>query len=172
MKTLLAILFAPMALFAQPSFPTNVVVLPQTNGSVTVQWTPSASTNINHVVYIGVAPGTYNVSLTVSNGSTANIPNLAPGFTYYFSVRAKDRTSGVESDASNEANYQVRKPAAPSQLQTTMITPVLEWALFPEGPWISSFEWPTKTLPTDGDGGRRFYRVKLVTEHGPLITKL
>lgn len=172
MKTILTILFLSVfCAFSQPSFPTNVVVLPQTNGSVTVQWTPSAATNCNSVVYIGVASGTYNVSMTVSNGGTVNIPNLAPGFTYYFRVRAKERTTGIESDPSNEASYQVIKPAPPGQdLRTVMFTPVLEGTEFLGGVFVEVIRWPTKTVLPESNA--RFFRQRMDTSEGAAVRKL
>lgn len=172
MKTILSFLLLAVApAFGQPAFPTNVVVLPQTNGSVSVAWTPSPATNVNSVVYIGVAPGVYNVSITVSNGGTVSIPNLAPGFTYYFRVRAKDRATGIESDPSNEVNYQVTKPAPTGQdLRTVMFTPVVEGAEFLGGQFVEVLRWEPKTILPDSKA--KFFRQRMDISEGPAIRKL
>jgi hypothetical protein len=177
MKTILAIVAlcvtSSLRLVAQPfpAFSTNIVVVPQTNGSVNVQWTPSPSTNVNTIVYVGVVSGVYNISITVSNGGVANIPGLAPGGTYYFRVRAKDRTSGIESDPSNEVSYQVTKPQPTGQdLRTVMFTPVLEGTEFIGGLYTEVLRWPTKTILPESRA--RFFRQRMDTSEGPAIRKL
>lgn len=89
---LTALLFAGQRSFAQ---------------SVTLAWDASTSSNIvSYAIYYGTASRQYTVKTDVGNVTTATLPNLTPGLTYYFAATAID-ASGVESSLSTEVSYRV-----------------------------------------------------------------
>jgi hypothetical protein len=74
--------------------------------SLTLQWNPSESPQItSYHVYYGTASGNYTNSLVAGNVTTATVPALSFGVTYYFAITATD-ADGVESAFSNEISYQ------------------------------------------------------------------
>jgi hypothetical protein len=73
--------------------------------SVTLGWDNSTDPTVGgYRVYYGVTSGLYPNSVTVGNVTTATIPGLASGVTYYFAVTTYN-TSGMESPFSNEIIY-------------------------------------------------------------------
>ncbi len=61
-------------------------------------------------VYYGTVSGQYTQQIDVGNSTTADVPNLQPGVTYYFEVKAYD-ASNAESSPSNETSFLT--PSAP-----------------------------------------------------------
>jgi hypothetical protein len=73
--------------------------------SVTLQWTPSADTNVaGYRIYYGTASHVYTASNTVGNVTTASIGGLADATTYFFAATTMDAV-GDESGFSNEASF-------------------------------------------------------------------
>ena len=85
--------------------------------SVTLAWNPSTNTDIaNYEVYYGPASQTYTNFVTVGNVTNATISGLVEGGTYYFAAKAVT-SSGLQSQFSNEASYQVPIPTNPPAIQ-------------------------------------------------------
>ena len=75
--------------------------------SVSLAWDPNSETNLaGYVIYYGTASGQYSSSNNVGNTTNTTVSGLMEGGNYYFVVTAYD-ASGLESDPSNEVNYQV-----------------------------------------------------------------
>lgn len=160
MKTRLSILClgAFVANLGAQPFPTNLVLRPNQYGSVTLAWDPSPDTNVvAHVVYLGLAPGVYNLQQETTN-TTAAVSNLAAGFTYHFAVTART-AARIESDFSNEVTWTIAKPPAPT-VRTLELSAVLKSAPSPVGPWRVEHRWNEQRILADD--ARRFYRVELV----------
>jgi hypothetical protein len=89
-------------------------VAPSPAGAVqkaTLAWVASADANIiGYRIYRGAASRAYTDVLDVGNVTKATLSGLMEGATYYFAVTAYD-SSGLESPASNEASYEVPRPA-------------------------------------------------------------
>ena len=76
---------------------------------VTLAWDRSPDSSVTgYRVYYGGVSGNYTNSLAVGNATTATIPGLASGVTYFFAVSAS-ATNGLESILSNEIAYTVPK---------------------------------------------------------------
>jgi len=71
--------------------------------SVTLAWNPDPGVAGYHLHY-GTASGVYNQTTDVGNTTTATVPNLTPGLTYFFVVTAFN-TAGLESLPSNEVSF-------------------------------------------------------------------
>ena len=77
--------------------------------SITLAWDPPASYTdgnplkdlIGYSIHYGTRSGKYTDKVTVGNVSTYTVEGLEPGITYYFVVRARDK-SGKESSFSKE----------------------------------------------------------------------
>jgi hypothetical protein len=106
------------ALFVCPS-----KLFAQSSSAVTLAWnsSPSPSTAGYSIAY-GTATGIYPTSTDVGNQTTATIPGLSAGQTYFFVVTAYD-VAGQKSPPSNEVNYQVpsASPSLPAPWQTVGI---------------------------------------------------
>jgi len=75
--------------------------------SVTFVWNPSNwSTIAGYRLYYGAASRAYSHTLDVGNNTTATVPDLAIGPTYFFTVTVYD-IIGLESTFSNEISYTV-----------------------------------------------------------------
>jgi len=80
------------------------------NGSVTLTWNSSTSTNIvAYEIYYGTASGVYNSVDYVTNSTNVTISGLVVGTTYYFAAAAVDALGDV-SQFSNEIEYKVPNP--------------------------------------------------------------
>lgn len=78
---------------------------------VTFEWNASPETDVtNYVLHYGTSSGAYTKSLNAGNVTTATIPDLVAGFTYYFAVTAVN-DADLESLPSNEISYTVPWPA-------------------------------------------------------------
>ena len=70
-------------------------------------------------LYGGIAPGQYAWSIDVGNATTAALPALPPGTTYYFVVRAYN-ASGQFGPPSNEASLDLNgRPGMPTSFVAT-----------------------------------------------------
>jgi fibronectin type 3 domain-containing protein len=78
--------------------------------SVTLAWDASSDISIaGYRLYEGVASQTYSNVIDVGNATTAMVPNLVGGVSYFFAVTAYD-ADGAESAFSGEINYTVPLP--------------------------------------------------------------
>jgi Bacterial Ig domain/Fibronectin type III domain len=88
---------------------TSLVLSPAAGGqsSVTLAWTGSTTPDVtSYNVYYGVVRQTYTNIIPLGNVTTAVVPGLLQGATYYFAVTAVD-AQGLESIHSNEIGYTV-----------------------------------------------------------------
>ena len=123
---------AGKALLAYPIFgppaPTNVTAASAPGGAV-VSWTAAAGAS-TYNVYVATQPGAepFTAAVTGVTGSSALVPNLVPGTTYYFTVKTAG-PSGI-SAASNEASAVPIAPAPASHLTATagVGSVTLSWA--------------------------------------------
>jgi hypothetical protein len=77
------------------------------DSSVTLVWAPSSDPNASgYNVYFGTTSHNYTSMVTVGNTTSATIPGLTPGTTYYFAITTYDM-SGNESVFSSEVSYLV-----------------------------------------------------------------
>ena len=93
--------------------------------SVSLAWNGNTEPDIaGYRVYYGVASHTYFFPpVDVGNLTTATLPNLAAGTTYYFAATAYN-TAGAESAFSNEVVFShVRADSTPSPTATRTPTP-------------------------------------------------
>jgi hypothetical protein len=68
-------------------------------------WDPSPDPSVSgYRIYYGTTPGTYSSSILAGNATTAIVPGLAAGVTYYFVITAYD-VNGVESAYSDEISF-------------------------------------------------------------------
>ena len=97
--------FAVFALLASLQFPA------QATQSVGLAWDPSPDTDIaTYRVYYGLSSGDRSSSIQVGNVTSATVPNLTDGSTYFFVVTAVN-TAALESEPSNEISYTTPGPA-------------------------------------------------------------
>ncbi len=79
----------------------------QAEKSVTLAWDPSPTpTVVGYTIQYGTNSGQYSEFLLLGNETTAVVPDLLEGVTYYFVVTAHTE-EGLESDPSNELEYTV-----------------------------------------------------------------
>lgn len=76
--------------------------------SVTLCWDRSADTNAtNYVVRAGATSGHWDREYPAGDNSVLTIPDLPPMTAVYFVVFARDDSTGLESDPSNEVGIPV-----------------------------------------------------------------
>jgi hypothetical protein len=80
-----------------------LLALPALAGQVSLAWDASPSPAVGYYVYYGVASQTYGAPIDVGNQTTAIVPNLTAGQTYYFAVTAYD-VARSQSPFSNEVS--------------------------------------------------------------------
>ena len=84
-----------------------VGALGQGTATVTLAWDPSPSPTVaGYNVYYGTASLAYTYEQSAGAATSATVPGLLPGTTYYFAVTALD-AAGDESIFSNEVSYTV-----------------------------------------------------------------
>jgi hypothetical protein len=86
--------------------------------SITLAWEPSADADVvGYSLYYGAASHTYTNKVGVGPATSATIPNLVPGITYFFAATASD-SEGLESDFSNEVSYLVGRSFISGHVKT------------------------------------------------------
>ena len=91
---------------------TAISLTARAQSRVTLAWNASAGGAIaGYRVYSGASSQTYTNMLDVGNVTTATVPNLLAGTTYYFAVTAYD-LAGLESAFSTEISFTV--PTTPT----------------------------------------------------------
>ena len=124
-------------ILANPSSPTTTAIIPSVNtritatytaattptaeptsapsvASVTLAWDASSDPNIaGYKLRYGTTSGDPSQTVDVGKTTTATVPNLNHGRTYYFTVIAYD-AAGVESQHSNEASHTAKPSLAPA----------------------------------------------------------
>lgn len=84
------------------------VVGPSLAGQVDLAWDRSTSTDVGgYKIFYGPASGSYTASVDTGNVTSATIPDLSPGGTYYFSAKAYNSGRTAESAYSNEVSATV-----------------------------------------------------------------
>ena len=93
------ILWGALLLFVQsPAF---------ADQAVTLTWNPSPNANVaGYKIYFGGASRVYTNSVTLGIVTNVTISGLSEGTTYFFGATTLD-VSGIESDFSNEATYDI-----------------------------------------------------------------
>jgi List-Bact-rpt repeat protein/fibronectin type III domain protein len=80
--------------------------------SATLAWDRNSEPNIaKYKLYYGTQSGSPSQSLDAGSVTSATVPNLNDGTTYFFRVTAIN-TAGLESQPSNEVSYTAPNPAA------------------------------------------------------------
>ena len=102
----LASLLAFLLLTAAIQYPFRAMgSVPSDPYSLNLSWNSSPSPEVvGYQIYYGSASGVYTNILFLGNLTTATVPGLASGVTYYFAITAVN-ILGQESDFSNEAIY-------------------------------------------------------------------
>lgn len=77
--------------------------------TVTLAWDPNPEPDISYQVSYGLASGQHVENLPLVTTTEATTPDLVPGTTYYFIVRAVN-SKGLMSPPSNEISYTVPEP--------------------------------------------------------------
>ncbi len=148
--------FAVFALFASLQFPA------QATQSVGLAWDPSPDSDIaTYRVYYGLSSGDRSSVIQVGNVTSATVPNLADGSTYFFVVTAVN-TAALESEPSNEISYTTSGPGpnptpspSPGPTPTPTATPSATPTPFPTptpgpSPSVSPPPAPTQGAPQPG----------------------
>lgn len=87
--------------------------------SVTLAWDPSPEPGIAaYRLKYGTSSGSYTQTIEVGGATSATIPNLSEGNTYFFVVTAVDSSSG-ESVPSNEVSFSIQAPNLPPTVTMT-----------------------------------------------------
>jgi len=172
LRIICSLLFLVVIAKAQPSFPTNIVVTPNTNGYVLLTWEPSGETNLaGYNIYVGVTPRTYNTNVFVEGYNTASytLRGIGTG-TFYVALTAVSNI-GLECDYSNEIRVVVNniKPSIPNTLKTGKLLGSFYSSRYPTGPWelIAGTE---KLILADEQA--QFFRSSVEIVQGPEITLL
>jgi predicted phage tail protein len=87
--------------------------------SVTLAWDQNPEPDIaGYRVLYGTSSGVYAQALDVGNTTTAVVPNLTAGTTYYFAVRAYN-TAAIDGAASAEISFTLPSPNTPPTVALT-----------------------------------------------------
>lgn len=130
-------------------------------------------------LYYGTSSGNYTNKVNVGNVTTATIPDLAAGVTYYFSATAYD-AAGNESDFSNETSFLVpgvlafvnnvsagnpptiKFPVEPGHWYEVQATTDLQsWTTIWQTDVATTNDWVQFSDPDAAAFGSRFYRLVL-----------
>jgi hypothetical protein len=127
--------------------------------SVTLAWDPSPDSNVtSYVLYYGQASRHWTASTNVGNTNLATVTGLAAG-TWFFVVTARDDTTGLESDPSNEVWCTLGpQRVTPPKLRSLSLSAVLESAPTPVGPWVAECWIFQSNMVARSD--RAFYRFR------------
>ena len=87
---------------------------------VKLAWDPPSGTPAGYKVYWGEASGNYTNSLDAGLATTATVPGLQAGKTYYFAATALYRDD-IESGYSNEVSKLIPVVGVPGTLRITGI---------------------------------------------------
>ena len=103
---------------------------------------------VGYRVYGGVRPGDYTWSQDVGNATSFPLPPLAPGATYYFSVRGYDAT-GRYGPSSAVASIDLGPPGTPTALTATSVgsRATLSWQAPSEGAAVLDYLISVGTAP-------------------------
>lgn len=111
MKKLLSVVQVLLMLFAAPAWAAEV----------SLTWDPpDAATPTGYKIYWGEASGAYTANLDVEAATTATVPDLANGKTYFFAATAYYE-DGSESGYSNEVSKFLPELLPPGGLRVTGI---------------------------------------------------
>jgi hypothetical protein len=87
--------------------------------SVTLAWDPSPEPNLaGYRLKYGTSSGSYTQTLEIGNTTTATVPNLSEGGTYFFVVTAVN-SSSLESIPSNEVSFTIAANQPPAITMTS-----------------------------------------------------
>lgn len=91
-------------------------------GEVTLAWDPPSTEYGGFILAYGTGSGTYTYSQDVGRQTVYTIPNLNPGQTYYFAVKAYTPDRANESPYSNQIMatlpaIDITPPAPPKNVQ-------------------------------------------------------
>lgn len=121
--------------------------------SYSVTWDRNADPfTVGYRIYGGIQPGNYIWSQDVGNATSASLPPLPPGGTYYFIVRAYD-ASGRLGPGSNEASIDLGPPGMPTDLTATTVgsRATLSWRPPGEGAAVGQYLVSVGTAPGASD---------------------
>jgi Bacterial Ig domain len=123
---------------------------------VTLEWDPNPEPGIDgYKIHYGTAVGEYGNFLDVGNVTTARVPGLAAGTTYFFVATAYN-TDGLESAYSNQVTFTTASPnAAPVSMDI----------------WVTVTEDYSVTMPliaSDPDGDPLSYTIISIPASGTL----
>jgi hypothetical protein len=90
--------------------------------AVTLAWDRSTDPSVTgYRLHYGTSKGSYTTVLDVGNSTSAALPDLPVGGTYFFVVTARNAAS-VESAPSNEVSHTVRGSVAPANASLASLT--------------------------------------------------
>lgn len=145
--------------------------------NVSLAWVASPSTDVTgYRVRYGTDSGSYTASISLGKVTTATVPGLASGVTYYFAVTAIN-ASGLESNFSNQVSFQPGlqgasiQPAANGEMVLTVKGLIGQQYDIEAAQDLKT--WTIISTVTLGDGGsleftdpnaaafpKRFYRIR------------
>ncbi|GJL69357.1 MAG: hypothetical protein NPIRA06_19920 [Nitrospirales bacterium] len=90
-------------------------------GEVTLAWNPPSAEYGGFIVAYGTSSGNYTETQDVGAQAIFTVTSLNPGQTYYFAVKAYDRTRKTESPFSNQVSVTLpivnARPAPPKDVK-------------------------------------------------------
>ncbi|MHB9006173.1 MAG: fibronectin type III domain-containing protein, partial [Limisphaerales bacterium] len=105
----------------------NHLLAAEASQTVQLAWDANTEPDVaGYKVYWGTSSGQYSQQLSVGAVTTAQIPDLAPGVTYYFAATALN-TEGLESDYSAEIEH------TPTFVNTPPVLAAIPPQTVPEG---------------------------------------
>jgi len=117
--------------------------------SYALSWDRNADPHtVGYRVYGGAASGNYSWSIDAGNATTASLPALSGGATYYFVVRAYN-SIGQLSAASAEVSLDLAAPEMPTGVSATATGSrvTLSWLAPPTGASVSQYLVSVGTAP-------------------------
>lgn len=159
----------------------SIGILAHADQSVTLAWDSSPDATVaGYFVYYGQASGVYAGRVDVGRNTTAMVPGLKEGQTYYFAVTAYDDW-GLESVSSNEVVFTVpglllglippANPGDPPALSFPIVAAhwgeiqtsvdLETWTTVGQTETATSNVWVRFIDPQAGTFRKRFYRLVL-----------